>query len=221
MTARNSSDDPPIDPSRDPSDDRISTDGRRLRREHGRVVTLDATIDLILAGISPPTVEQVASEAGVSVASVYRYFDSIDELRMACIRRYLDRYSDLMEIPEIGQYDLADRIRHVVDSRLRFYETVEPIARFARREAARSTDMDETLQRVRATLSDQLAQHFAVELDRLRPAERAERLAVVTLLTSFEGWDQMAVAGLSRDSIARAWSTHLTVLLDDSADQGA
>jgi AcrR family transcriptional regulator len=218
MTTRNSPHVPPGGPSDESSGDRSSTDGRRLRREQGRLVTLDATIDLILAGISPPTVEQIASEAGVSVASVYRYFDSNDELRKACIWRYLDRYSELMAIPEIGHCDLAERIRHVIESRLRFYETVEPIARFARREATQSTDMDETLQRVRATLSDQLAQQFAVELDRLRPAERAERLAVVSLLTSFEGWDQMAAAGLSRDSIARAWSTHLTVLLDETAE---
>ena len=60
MAARNS--------SNDSSGDHNPTDGRRLRREHGRLVTLDATIDLILAGISPPTVEQIASEAGVSVA---------------------------------------------------------------------------------------------------------------------------------------------------------
>ena len=213
MAARNS--------SNDSSGDHNPTDGRRLRREHGRLVTLDATIDLILAGISPPTVEQIASEAGVSVASVYRYFDSIDELRKACIWRYLDRYNDLMAIPEIGHHDLGERIGHVVDSRLRFYETVEPIARFARREATQSGDVNETLQRVRATLSDQLAQHFSLELDRLRPAERAERLAVITLLTSFEGWDQMAAAGLARDSIARAWVTHLTVLLDESVAQDA
>jgi len=194
----------------------VRPDGRRLRREQGRLATLDAAIDLILAGVSPPTAEQVAAEAGVSVASVYRYFDTVDELRQACIWRYLERYHELMAIPDIGHHDLTRRIENLVDARLTFYETVEPVARFARREASRSADMAATLQRVRATLSDQIAQHFAVELDQMETSVRLERLGVIAMLTSFEGWDQVAEVGLSRDSIARAWGTHLRVLLDPS-----
>jgi AcrR family transcriptional regulator len=205
------------EPSRRPAEDRgggIRPDGRRLRRELGRLATLDAAIDLVLAGISTPTAEQVAARAGVSVASVYRYFDTVDELRQACIRRYLERYHELMAIPDIGHHDLARRIENLVQGRLTFYETVEPIARFARREASRSDDIAATLQRVRATLSDQIAQHFSVELDRMEAPARLERLGVIAVLTSFEGWDQIAEVGLSRDAIARAWATHLRVLLD-------
>lgn len=193
-------------------------DGRRRRREQGRLATLDAAIDLILVGAGPPTVEQVAAEAGVSVSSVYRYFDTVDELRQACIWRYLERYGDLMAIPDIGHHDLERRIGNLVDARLTFYETVEPVARFARRQAATSADMAATLQRVRATWSDQLAQHFATELAQMEPSARLERLSVIALLTSFEGWDQVAEIGLSRDAISRAWRTHLHVLLDASAD---
>jgi len=189
-------------------------DGRRLRREQGRTAVLDASIDLVLAGISPPTVEQIAEQAGVSVASVYRYFATVDELRSAGIVRYLERYGHLMTLPDDGDHELDHRIGRLVDARLRFYETVEPVARLARRQAASSPETAATLAGVRATLADQLSQRFAVELDRLRPAARAERLATITVLTSFEAWDQMTELGLSRDAIGRAWRTHLRLLLD-------
>lgn len=189
-------------------------DGRRLRREHGRIAVIDATIDLILAGYSHLTVEQVAEQAGVSTASVYRYFSTLDALREAGIQRYLERYSHLMEIPDIGEGSLADRIDRLVAARLGLYRSVETVARFARRESVRVESIRETIRLVRLTLSDQLAQHFAHELGPLRPTARKERLAVLTILTAFESWDQMRELGVQPTAIERAWRTHLTVLLD-------
>ncbi len=191
-----------------------TVDGRRLRREQGRIAVLDATIDLILAGVQPPSVDQIADQSGVSTASIYRYFSTVDELRRAGITRYLDRYNDLMAIPDIGVGGLDERVDNLVTSRLAFFETVAPISRLARQQATTSPAMSDTLERVRATLKDQLAQHFAIELDAMRPAARVERLAVIATLTSFEGWDQLAEFGLTRAAIGRAWRNHLGVLLD-------
>jgi AcrR family transcriptional regulator len=192
-----------------------TVDGRRLRREQGRLAVVDATIDLVLAGYADLTVEQIADQAGVSVASVYRYFATLDELREAGIQRYFERYSDVMAISGIGEGTLAERIDSVVTARLGLYTSVEPVARFARRQAGRVQPIRETLRRVRLTLSDQLAQQFAPELDRMRPTARQERLAVITVLTAFESWAQMRELGIQPASIERAWRTHLTVLLDE------
>ncbi len=53
-----------------------TVDGRRARRERGRIAVSDAVIDLAFEGNANPTAEQVAKRAGVSVASLFRYFET-------------------------------------------------------------------------------------------------------------------------------------------------
>lgn len=179
-------------------------DGRRLRREQGRLATVDALIDLVLAGHAPPSAEEIADRAGVSTASVFRYFESLDDLRRQGIRRYFERYDHLLEVPELGEHELSRRIATLVEARQRFYETIDPMARFARAQAFDVPDLDAALARLRATLTDQLSEHFAPELTALRPAQRRELLALVAALTSYESWEQLHRQGLDRLAVGRA-----------------
>ena len=204
MEDRTSSPDPATEP----------VDGRRLRREQGRVAVVDALIDLMLLGEISPTAEHIARNADVSVASIHRYFSSLDELRQVGIQRYLERIDHLVAIDAIGEGRLDDRIDRFVSSRLRYLETTAPVARSARRQAATAPELGATLQRVRATLADQVAQHFAAELEDLTATARRERVAVIAVLTSFESWDQMTDQGFGRGAVERAWTTHLRLLLD-------
>ena len=179
-------------------------DGRRLRREQGRVAVVDAMIDLVLAGHTPPSAEQVAAHAGVSTASVFRYFDSLDDLRRRGIQRYLERYDHLLDVPGIGEHGLTHRVATFVEARQRFYETIDPMARLARAQALTVPDVDDALGRVRATLADQLSEHFAAELAGLRPNRRRELVALVAALTSYESWEQLRRQGLDRAAVGRA-----------------
>lgn len=179
-------------------------DGRRLRREQGRIAVVDALIDLVLAGRTPPTADEVAAHAGVSTASVFRYFDSLDDLRRHGIQRYLERYDHILDIPDIGEHGMARRIATLVEARQRLYETIEPMARLARAQALTVPELDEALGRVRATLAEQLSEHFAVELAGLRPAQRRELVALVAALTSYESWEQLRRQGLDRAAVGRA-----------------
>lgn len=188
-------------------------DGRHLRREAGRRAVVDAMIDLILDGHVPPTAELVAERAGVSLASVFRYFDHLDDLRYEAIRRYLERYDHLLDLDQIGERSLTRRIAAVVDARVRFYGTIEPMARLARAQALTVPEVAATLERVRATLGDQLAEHFAEELRSLRPGQRRERLALVAALTSYESWDLLRRQGLDTPGVANAMRTGLDRLL--------
>ncbi|MEZ5298868.1 MAG: TetR/AcrR family transcriptional regulator [Ilumatobacteraceae bacterium] len=190
-----------------------AVDGRRRRRELGRIAVVDAVIDLILDGGGPPTAEQIADRADVSVASVYRYFESLDELRRVGVQRYFERIDHLIAIPDIGVGPLPDRIDALVGARLDFYRSTEPINRMSRHQAPDVAEMRTTLQRVRATLADQIAQHFAPELADLTPTAKRDRVAVIAALTSFEAWDLLHDQGLDRAAIRRAWRTHLTLLL--------
>lgn len=179
-------------------------DGRRLRREQGRTAVVDAMIDLVLDGRTPPSAEEIAERAGVSTASVFRYFDSLDDLRRHGIQRYLERYDHLLDIPDIGEHDLTRRVATLVEARQRFYETIDPMARLARAQALTVPELDEALGRVRATLTDQLSEHFVGELAAERPARRREVVALVAALTSYESWEQLHRQGLDRAAVARA-----------------
>lgn len=179
-------------------------DGRRLRREQGRIAVVDAMIDLVLSGRTPPAVEEIAARAGVSTASVFRYFDGLDDLRRQGIQRYLERYDHLLDIPEIGEHGLTQRVATLVAARQRFYETIDPMARLARAQALTVPELDAALGRVRATLADQLSEHFATELEGMRAARRREVVALVAALTSYETWEQLHRGGLDRPGVARA-----------------
>lgn len=189
-------------------------DGRRVRRERGRLAVTEAMIDLVLEGKIPPTSEQVAERAGVSAASLFRYFETLDDLRRATTRLYFDRYADLFDIPDIGHGSFEARIDRFVSSRVMLYERIEPMARLARWRATEVGELDETLHRVRATRADQIRQHFGAELGHLTPAVADDTSMVVATLTSFESWDQ---ARHDHDrtptQVRRAWATALHKVL--------
>ncbi len=172
-----------------------TVDGRRLRRQRGRQAVIDAMIDLVLEGHTPPSVDQVAERAGVSQASVFRYFVTLDELRHEAIGRYFERFDDLIAIPDIGVGSLSDRVERYVASRDSLYERTAPMARLTRRQSVEVSQFAETLDRLRSIYTSQTTRHFAPELDRFAPEMREQRVAVVAALTSFEGWEQLAMLG--------------------------
>jgi AcrR family transcriptional regulator len=190
------------------------TDGRRLRRERGRAAVTEAMIDLLFEGRVPPTTEQLAERAGVSVASVFRYFDGLDDLRRAATSLYLDRSAHLFEIPGVGVGSLSDRIERFVDARLRLYDAAEPMGRLVRMRAPEHPGANDTLNRLRVTYADQIDHHFDEELDALAPADRESVVAGVATLTSFESWDQCRlVHGFDANRIRATWINALTALI--------
>ena len=198
MAARTEADQTPI------------ADGRRARRQRGRLAVTDAMIDLVFEGNIPPTVDQVAERAGVSVTSIFRYFDTLDDLRHATTDLYFERYAHLFDVPHIGEGPLVHRIDNFVTSRVTLYETHEPMARLVRLRAPEHTEVDAMVHRVRAARADQIRHHFGEELRRLTPAASDDFVAVVAALTSFESWDQARHDHRrSPLQVRRAWSTAL------------
>ncbi|MEZ5215801.1 MAG: TetR/AcrR family transcriptional regulator [Ilumatobacteraceae bacterium] len=190
-----------------------SGDGRRRRREAGRAAVLDALIDLVLEHGAPPAADDIADRAGVSSASLFRYYPSLDELREAAIGRYFERFDTLISLPESRPRSTASRIRTLVEARLTFYDHVAPMARLARRQAALVPALRCSLDRVRSIFVEQLAIWFEDELARFPPKERRQRIAVLAALTSFEAWDQLGESGLDRDQLNRALRRSLADLL--------
>ena len=174
----------------DQSEPRV-TDGRTARRERGRLLVIDSVIDLVFEGNTPPTAEQVAARADVSMSTLFRYFDTFDDLRNQAATRFFERYSDRYEIPDLGQGSFDDRIDSFVTSRLTLHEANHPISRLIRQRAPEVTSTHERLESLRAEMAQQVAEHFHKELASTTPAIREDLIAVVATLTSFESWDQL------------------------------
>ncbi|MGH1488698.1 MAG: TetR/AcrR family transcriptional regulator [Acidimicrobiales bacterium] len=189
-------------------------DGRRARRERGRVAVSDAMVDLVFEGFTPPSAEQVAARAGVSVASLYRYFETLDDLRHHTVARYFERYDYLFAIPSIGEGPLSARIDGFVSARLLLHETTAPMSRLVRTRGDQQLPRD-TIERVRATTADQIRNHFDHELGSLTAAARDDLVAVINVLTSFESWDQMRhSSGRSKMQTARSWNSAIRAVLE-------
>lgn len=192
----------------------LPLDGRRARRARGRLAVTEAMIDLVHEGHHPPSAELVAERAGVSQASLFRYFDTLDELRQATILRYFDRFAHLFEVPDLGVGRLDERIERLVAARLALYEATEPMARLARDRAAAVPEFGATLHERRIVLAEQVRRHFAEELAPHSPARRDDLVALVSMLTSFESWTQFRDDYQRSDGRTRlAWVETLRILL--------
>lgn len=189
-------------------------DGRRARTERGRLAVTTAMIDLVFEGYAPPTTEQVAERAGVSIASLFRYYESLEDLRTAVLDEYFRRYDHLFDVAQLGEGELADRVDRFVAARVTLYETTAPMARLARRLAAGHPELEERLRVVRSTLADQVRRHFAAELSHLGPAGRDDAVVVMSTMTSFEAWDQMRHHHQRTEAqTRRAWAAALEAIL--------
>lgn len=189
-------------------------DGRTARRERGRLLVIDSMIDLVFEGHIPPTAELVAKRANVSMSTLFRYFDTFDDLRNQAATRFFDRYADRYEIPNLGCGSFEERLEAFVESRLQLHEANHPIARLVRQRAVEIASTNQLLDWLRAELAKQVRQQFREELASATPAVEDDLVMVVATLTSFEAWDQLRNHHhRSQAQIRRAWKRTLAAVL--------
>lgn len=194
-------------------------DGRRARRERGRVAVIDAMFELLQEGKVPPGADAIAERSGVSVASIFRYFDGIDDLQLQTLERFRARFGPLIATTIEG--DGPDRIAGLVDARLKLYEQAGAIMAVGRLRALEHQPLVEAAARTRGALADQVRATFAVETAGRTPARAADLVAVIDALTSLESWDVMRKThSRSRAQIARAWRRGIAALIDNWEHEG-
>ena len=177
---------------------------------------IDALFDLLTEEGEVPVIDAIADRAGVSVSSVFRYFDGLDDLKNQTIERYFTRYASLFEIPSIGEGAIEGRIERFVDARLRLYDAIAPIARLARAKAYDQPRVAAPLALARATFFDQIEAHFAQELATTTQDAAEERIALIDSLTSFESFDlQHTAHHRSRPKVRASWLYGVARLLAD------
>jgi AcrR family transcriptional regulator len=183
-------------------------DGRRLRRTNNREAVLDALGELFAEGNYQPSTADVAERAGLSLRSLFRYFDDVDDLYRAAIERALDAARPLLDVGVAAGAPTDVKIERVVAARMRLYDEIEPAARAARGCAHRHEVVAAQIAESRSFLRHPLATLFAPELRAAPP-----RLAAVDVLLSFESHPLLRRAHrLSRPKTAAALTGALRAL---------
>lgn len=182
------------------------------KRRRARAV--DAFIDLVLEGNLPPTPQQVAERAGISMATLFRYFETLNSLRYDAAKRMLERFP-LLEVPDIGEGTLPERTERFVALRVEFWEEVNLLARLQRSTALQDPDAARMIDSVRARMANQVREHFAPELQEFSAAKRDDAVAMIATLTSVESWEQFRhTYRRSPLQTRRAWTKAIEALLD-------
>lgn len=192
----------------------VAPDGRTARRDRNRDAVLDAVLDLFAEDALAPSAVQVAERSGVSLRSVYRYFEDTDELVRAAIERNLVRIRPLFVLDDLGQGPLQDRVRRLVGSRLALFDQVGPLMRATLLHAGDHEILARRLATVRRLLREQVEEMFAPELSAATAADRAEMVAAVDLLLGFESMEQLRkVQGLAGPATARVLTRVVNAVL--------
>jgi len=164
-------------------------DGRTARRDRNRDDVLDAAISLFAEGDLEPSAAAVAERSGVSLRSVYRYYEDLESLLRAAIARSLEQNLPYFQIEDLGEGELADRIDRLVSGRLALYHRVAGLARATVLRARTNDLVRAQLVLRRAALRDQQDAMFAPELAVLPASARAEMAAAIDLVVGMEAFD--------------------------------
>ncbi|MEM9513242.1 MAG: helix-turn-helix domain-containing protein [Actinomycetota bacterium] len=188
-------------------------DGRTARRERGRRAVLEAGLRLLSAdGVA--TTEMLASEAGISTSSLFRYFDGMDELYRQMADYFAERHADLFDAVPAPGADRTDRISEFVALRLRNWETIAPLAQRVEAYALVNPEATPATTSLRRRTAEHVERFFAPELDQLTPARRIDLASTIDTLTSAEAGRILAeVHHRTQHQIRRSWMSALTILL--------
>jgi AcrR family transcriptional regulator len=191
-------------------------DGRTARRDRNTEAVLDTVHDMFVEGNFSPAVEEVAARSGVSLRSVYRYFEDTEELLRMAIERRMTLVDDLYVLRKIGEGTLAARITALVNHRLVLHGKLGPTARAAVQRAPYSPQIAAQAHRRRTLLSEQVATHFAGELATLGDPRGAQVAACIDALCEFEAIELLRVhRGLSVTQTRQALTVGVSALLRD------
>ena len=170
--------------------DPLITDGRMARRERNRTAVLDAVLELFGEDATNPKPEEVAARSGVSLRSVYRYFDDRESLLRSAMEHHFARIRPLFRL-EVGPDDSLDaRIDGLVAQRSKLYEAAAPVFRATIIRSHGSPILAERVRERRDGLARQAHDLFAVEIEAAGARGPAVD-AAIDVLTEFEAFDHL------------------------------
>lgn len=189
-------------------------DGRNLRRDRNRDAVVTTLLELYREGDLNPSADAIAARAGISVRSLFRYFDDTEAMVRAAIARQQEHLAPLYALDVPPGLPLAERVDRFVAARVQLLEGMGEVGRVARAIATRQPLLLAELARIRGTLRRQLTAVFADELGALPADRRRTAVAAADVVASWESFDLMRHdQGLSRDEATATIAAALLALL--------
>ena len=175
---------------------------------------IDAAFELAQEGKIPLNTEMIAERSGVSAASIFRYFDGLDDLQYQAYQRFRHRYAPLVRSAPDGSR--CERIDAFVTARLDLFEQAGAIMAIGRLRALDHRAMLEASTEMKDALAAQVRGTFAAETAGASPARSADLVAIIDAVASPDAWDVLRRShARSRRQIDRAWRRSIAVLIDD------
>lgn len=174
---------------------------RAASAEATRERVVDAAMGLHAArGVRTTSWQDIATEAGVSTATVYRHFPASSDLIRACARRVFD----LVRPPTIEEAstqfalidDAADRFAHLARESAHCYQRGEGWLHAAHRERDFDADLEAAVALIQGTL------HVLVEAAARTRLDSAAHATLFTLC-DFPFWKALVDRGLSYPAAER------------------
>ena len=161
------------------------TDGRRERSAASRRRILDAMVDLIESGQPAPTAETVAARAGVSLRTVFRHFEEMENLHLEIAAMVFDRVRPILERP-FRTREWPESLAESVERRAEFFEIMAPFKSAIDVHRHRSRAIAAQYRRINVMSRDLLAASVPSSL----LADR-EMFELLSLLLSLEAWQRL------------------------------
>lgn len=160
-------------------------DGRRARSHDSKRKIVAAMIDLVAEGNPSPTAEAVAARANVSLRTVFRHFEEMDNLYQEIAAAVFERIWPYVEVP-LPPGDWPTKLDGIIQRRVEVFEQIR----------AFKTAIDVHRHRSGAVLAQyhRIADISRQLLDRSVPeAIRADRstMEILSLLLSIEAWQRL------------------------------
>lgn len=160
-------------------------DGRRERSAASRRRILAAMVDLIESGQPAPTAETVAARAGVSLRTVFRHFEEMENLHLEIAALVFERVRHILERP----FETREWPQSLVESvarRAEFFEIMAPFKTAIDVHRHRSRAISAQHRRITVMSRDLLAAALPADLLADRPT-----FELLSLLLSLESWQRL------------------------------
>lgn len=169
-----------------PAHGEAAQDGRVLRGARNHALIVKAIYDIVRSGKVEPTIEEVATRAGVGVRTIFRQFNDLETLSRRLSERVIAEVIELgLPTPPSGR--LADDLPALIARRARVFEHLLPFRRSGRIVRHRVI----FLQEQDARMTQMLREGLRAVLKPHRVADPDKLLESLDLLLSPEAWERL------------------------------
>ena len=170
---------------RSPQRSAPKVDGRRERSATSRRRILAALVELLESGEPSPTAESIAARAGVSLRTVFRHFEEMENLHLEIAAMVFERVQPLLEAPlENTQWPAV--LFESVKRRSHLFETIAPYKTAMDVHRPRSQLVADKHRRV-----SELSREFAMVFLPPQVKEDPQLVELLLLILSIETWQRL------------------------------